>query len=112
MKESDIQKKILNYLRKAGWYVLRINSGMQLKNYVTKGGSRKRYAIRMAPKGTPDVIACAPDGCFVAIEVKKPGGVVSVAQEEKIGQINNIGGLALVSDSLDDLKKQLTTYGY
>lgn len=64
MKESEIQKAIINYLRSEGVYCQRINSGSILQ----KKGS-KTYRIKLADKGTPDIIACIK-GKFVGFEVK------------------------------------------
>lgn len=60
--------------------------------------------------GTPDILACVK-GHFVAIEVKRPGGVVSKLQELNIKQINDTGGYALVAYSVEDVKRLLQDEG-
>ena len=64
MKEQDIQKKIVDWLISQAYWVVKV--------------------ITCNRKGTPDIIACSPDGEFVAIEVKRPGGVVSKLQDWNI----------------------------
>lgn len=56
--------------------------------------------------GVPDIIACI-NGRFVAIEVKKTGGVVSALQEANIRLIEQSGGVAFVAYSLEETKQHL-----
>ncbi len=56
--------------------------------------------------GVPDIIACI-NGYFVAIEIKRPGGVVSPLQQFNIDEIHRNGGVAFVAYSVEDVHKQL-----
>lgn len=58
MTETDLQRSILDGLEKAGFWAMRINAGR-------KGG------VRMAPKGTPDIMVLQP---YLWLEVKLPNG--------------------------------------
>jgi len=90
--EADVQKRILEYLRLRGFKVWRQNSGRGQNN------------IRLAPKGTSDIIGCLPGGRFIALEVKAPtGGRVSPAQRSFIDSITELGGLAGVVRSVADV---------
>ena len=60
--------------------------------------------------GTPDVVACV-NGRFVAIEVKRPKGVVSKLQKAQIKLIRQSGGIAFVAYSLEDVKRELKRVG-
>jgi len=51
--ESQIQSKIIKYLEGRGCYVVN--------------------CVQTGKAGTPDLIACACDGSFLAVEVKRPG---------------------------------------
>lgn len=82
MKESAIQKKILNHLEALGFFVI--------KNIVANKA------------GTPDIISCSPHGRFVAIEVKTEGGKLSTLQEVKIRKIKEANGIAFVAYGWDD----------
>jgi len=44
-----------------------------------------------------------PDGIFLGIEVKKPGGVASKEQLEFHHMANGLGAIALIVDNVDDV---------
>ena len=50
MKEQAIQAKIIKWLEKEGYWTVK--------------------TIQCNKKGVPDILACSPEGRFVAIEVK------------------------------------------
>jgi hypothetical protein len=52
-------------------------------------------------RGVSDIIGCTKDGRFFAIEVKKPGGVVSPQQSKYLDEIRAKGGVALVATDLE-----------
>jgi len=82
MKELELQKKIIAYLR--GW-------GYVVKVVVASRG------------GVPDLLCCI-GGRFVAFEVKAAGGRVTPLQANNIEMIKQNGGLAYVVKSLDEVK--------
>jgi Holliday junction resolvase len=86
MSEQKVQKKILDWLTKNGFY--------SIKTIVSN------------KKGVPDIIACTPNGEFLAIEVKFGANKASKLQEYNIQQIKNRKGYALVCWDLE----QLITY--
>lgn len=89
MKESDIQRDILQYLKKAGifhWRTPNLTYGKR-KNIVTKG--------------VADILALFA-GKLVAIEVKKPGGILSEDQKTFHAEILRNGGLSLIAYSTQD----------
>ena len=89
MKESDVQKKIIDYLEQRGHYVIK--------------------TVRTNRRGTPDLIVCtALDGEFYGIEVKAKGkkGTVTGLQKYHIELINNTGGCAFVAESVEDVKQK------
>ena len=65
MSETEVSKAIQDYLTLNGWYVLRIQSGSVL---VKKGGYCN--LMKLAPKGTPDIMALKEGKCCF-FEVKK-----------------------------------------
>jgi len=101
--EAQIVKAILDYLAYTKIFSWRINSGM-IFGTNAKGVS---YAHKLAPKGTSDIIGILPGGQFLAIEVKKPGGVLSESQKEFLDKVNALGGRAFVAYSIDDVQKEL-----
>ena len=66
MREKDLQKKCLNYLKGKGFYALNL------------------YGDGMSGKGKPDIIACI-NGKFVAFELKV--GANDMQDDQKIHKI-------------------------
>ena len=66
----------------------------------------KTHGNMFSKAGTPDILACIK-GYFVAIEVKRPGGVVSKLQEINIDLINQTGGIAFVAYSVTEVERYL-----
>ena len=87
MSEQAIQSKIIKWLEKEGYYVVK--------------------TITCNRAGVPDILACSPAGRFVGIEVKTPTGVVSKLQEVHIRRINEAGGLAMIARSLKEVQEAL-----
>jgi len=79
MRESKIQKDIIQWLESEGFYVIKV--------------------IQANKNGVPDIIFCK-DGKFCAIEVKAKGGKVSGLQKVHIDMINSSGGKAIVAYDL------------
>jgi Holliday junction resolvase len=102
--EKDIQKQIVDYLTIKGWYLIRVNSGAQ---FVESKG--KKRMIRLAPAGTPDIIACSPEGRFYGIEVKRPGNKPTQLQKETLQRITATGGVGMWVTSVDELIEDITS---
>lgn len=85
MLESQIQKRILDYLKSRSdtWAVKIISCNR---------------------KGTPDILACI-SGRFFAFEVKRPSGTVAEIQKVQIKRIEDTGGVAAVVYSVEDVQK-------
>lgn len=95
MKEQDIQRQILDYLRLKKIWCRKISTiGIRKEN-----GSY----IPSQSKGMSDIIGILPGGRFLAIEVKKPKGILSPAQKEFLDSVKAEGGLAIVAYSLDNI---------
>lgn len=99
-KESDIQKAILEYLHYKGIYCWK-NHSTGIFN--AKGGG----FIPTGKPGVSDILGILDNGQFLAIEVKKKGGKVSLFQTEFITSINEHGGKAFVAYSIDDVMNNL-----
>ena len=74
----------------------------------------KTHGDMFTKRGIPDIQGFVPYeindtklGLYVAIEIKTPGNVPSKLQYKKIEDINNSGGIAFWSDSVDNTIKQL-----
>jgi Holliday junction resolvase len=82
MKESQIQKKIMDRMRKSGWLVVKL--------------------IQTNLNGIPDLL-CIRNGVTIFLEVKAENGVVSPLQEHLIGTINKFGVHSRVVNCLEDI---------
>lgn len=89
MKESDIVRAILKYLKT-----------------VPDCFCWKEHGGMYGTAGIPDIICCYR-GKFVAFEVKTEKGRVTALQESVINKIQNCGGKAAVVRSVEDVKALL-----
>ena len=107
LKEKDVLKACEKLLSSYGFRVIRVNSGMTK----IQGPRGNRY-IRMAAPGTSDLIACSPDGKFFAIEIKAPGKKPSEVQLKFLKKISDRRGIAMWTDSAEDLENRIKILGY
>jgi Holliday junction resolvase len=103
MSEQAIVNQILDWLHMNGAWAIRINSGGK----PVENAKGQKHFIRMAPAGTPDIIACWPGGLMMGIECKVPGKEPTDIQAATLQQIRDIGGLAVVAYSSDDVEAAL-----
>ena len=97
MKESEIQKAILDYLKSKGIFAWRAFTGP-----VLHAGGRIKAKNPMA--GCPDICGIlAPNGRMLLIEVKTDTGKVAPHQQDWIDKSNQSGALAFVARSVDDV---------
>lgn len=98
MKESDVQRAILDYL------VLK-----RIFHYRNNSGAFKRddgHFYRFGAVGSPDIV-CVINGQYVGIEVKAPGGRQSEHQKEFQRRLELAGGKYVLATSLDSVMKAL-----
>ena len=86
MKENDIVKAILKYLKT-----------------VPHCFSWKEHGGMYGTAGIPDIIACV-NGRFVAFEVKTEIGKTTALQDATIRKIHKAGGTAVVVRSVDEVR--------
>lgn len=96
-EETEIQTQILNFLESIGYIVMKYNNGA----HKVKGGIRGRRSKKSI--GVSDILACSPSGIFCAIEVKKPGGKLSLEQIDFLGNVKKRNGVAIAAFSLEDV---------
>lgn len=100
MKEMQIQRQILDYLKEVDGYFFRTNNiGVPLHG----GGGYRPSPV----KGLADILGVFK-GWFIAIEVKSAKGKVSADQAKFLTQIRNNGGHAIVARSVDTVIEYLT----
>lgn len=88
MSEKRIENQIKRYLDSIGaWHI-------------------KTHGNMFSRAGTPDILACV-NGRFIAIEVKRPKGVISELQKANIELIRKAGGVAFIAYSVKDVERNL-----
>ena len=94
--ETDLVKEILDFLAAQPKCLVWRNTNQR---------GRKHNSSHYR-KGVPDILGiwC---GRPLAVEVKKPGGVISKEQIEFISTFTQLGGVAFVAMSVDDVVKKL-----
>ena len=105
LKESDIQKSILDYLKIKHYVIFKHRSVG-----IYKQDTGKYIPLAFGEKGISDLIACDPYGRFWAIEVKKPGGRPSQEQLDFLSRVRENNGVALLVDSLDQVLAYVESY--
>ena len=100
IKESDIQKAILEYLHYRGIYAWRNHTtGI----YNAKGGG----FIPTGMQGVADILGILEGGRFLAIEVKTEKGKTTENQDNFLKMIDEKGGLSFVARSIEDVDRLL-----
>ena len=100
--EHEIQASILQYLELVGAVAVRVNAGMT----VIQGEGGKRRAVRGAPAGTADILACW-HGRYIAIECKTHRGKTTPAQDDFLNRVRAAGGIAIVARCAEDVEQML-----
>ena len=102
MKETDIQRQILDFLKFCKVFAWRNNT-----RTVWVAGRPIKFGI----VGAGDIIGVLPGGRFLSIEVKRPKGKAAPAQEQFRDAINAAGGLAIIARSVEDVAEEIKKAG-
>jgi len=101
MKESVIQKQIMAEFGALPWLRIWRNNSGALKD-------QRGQLITYGLKGSADILGLtAPDGRFVAIEVKNERGRQSESQAAFERMIKSMGGIYILARSVDDVYRGL-----
>jgi hypothetical protein len=98
MKESYVQRQILDYLALKRIFHYRNNSGAFVDS--------QKHFYRFGAVGSPDIV-CVIHGQYVGIEVKAPKGGQSDHQKEFQKQLEAAGGRYILAYSLDDVLRSI-----
>lgn len=104
--ESQVLRGVLQLLAyhpRVAW-AHRMNSGL---TWLPSGKAGKKQPVRFGFVGCPDVLGQLRDGRALAVEVKKPSGIVTPEQAAFLECVRANGGLALVARSADDVAEAL-----
>lgn len=100
IKESVIQKQIIDYLTIKKYKVIKFNNvGIYKQSTGTYIPSRQA--------GVSDLLVCSPTGQFIAIEVKSGYNKPTENQLEFIEEIKSHNGIGFVAWTLDDVINNL-----
>lgn len=95
--EREIQHQCFEYLERIGVMVWMDRQVAKKPGYGT---------FRQKAKGIPDILGITKDGRGVAVEVKKLTGEISQTQFAFLSRFQNFNGIALVVNSVEDLKNK------
>lgn len=93
--EKEIQKVILDYLEARHIFCWKEHSG----GLLVDGGTRY---MPIGLRGKSDIFGIYK-GKFLAIEVKRPSGVLTEEQQSFLDRVNREGGIAFVARNLEDV---------
>ncbi len=103
MKESDVQKQILDYLK-----LKRVLCFKHRNVGIFKKATNQYIPLAFGERGISDILGCLPDGRFLAIEVKNgKDGKPTEDQLEFLKQVMKRGGIGFIARSLDDVIQQI-----
>jgi hypothetical protein len=94
VKESDVQRQILDYLKLKRIFHYRNNSGVFV--------DANKHFYPFGATGSPDII-CVLNGRYVGIQVKAAKGKQSVHQKEFQNHLEAAGGKYILARDLDDV---------
>lgn len=100
IKESQIQKAILQYLQIKGVFCF-VN-----KTTGTFDPVRKSFRANTTHKGVSDILGIY-QGRFLAVEVKSKTGRPTPEQTKFIEDVNNEGGIAFIARGIEDIERML-----
>jgi len=106
ISESEIQKSVIEYLKYKKYYVIRLNSGNQVKEY-----NGKKYMIKMQEAGMPDLMAFRSYMSYgitivklYFFEIKAPGKKPTAMQMAKMGELEAYGAICRVITDVKELE--------
>jgi len=104
-RETSLQTKVMNYATEKGLNLWRNNRGL----FYTLDVARKVRA-GLSFNGSSDLIGVAPNGKFIALEIKDKGKKPSKEQREFLALIKAHGGYGGWVDNLEDAIKLIDTW--
>ena len=94
LSENDVRKACLDVLRLHHWWPIRQHVGL----FTTPDGRK----VTIGEKGDPDYVVVRAPSFF--LETKRPGGVLSEQQRERIAVLRQFYGLeTVVVESVEEL---------
>lgn len=99
---SKLTGPIVDALKKAGYFAMRLNSG---------SAKRGKYWVQLCPKGTADILVCPPFRPPIWVETKTEDGHTNpeqvLAQQNFAYLVESLGHTYVRATSLDDVLRVL-----
>jgi hypothetical protein len=100
--ETALVKGCLDALGLMGVFAWRVNQGAM--RVPGANGSRERFVrFTRGVEGISDIIGILPGGRMLAVECKVGKNDFTIGQRAFVAQVTNLGGLAIVVRSIDEL---------
>ena len=93
--EGLIKRAICEYLESKGYL------------FTLHCRSRQKFKSKYTRDGMPDIMGVCPGGRALFIEVKKPGGMLSIEQHKILEQAKAMGAIAIVATGIEDVREGL-----
>ena len=107
LTERQLQEQILELLHSCGvWAFLTHKVGAYMHKPIHPGIA-DIIGIFTKVRETQPHLDCERLGVFLAIEVKKPGGKLTAAQQEFLDTVNHHGGIGFVAESCEQVIDRL-----
>jgi len=103
MAEAEIQKQCIELLTRTGWLVIRLNGGRSGTILWSRWYDGDGVCHQ---KGISDILA-VKDSRLLALEVKRPGGKLSVEQQAFLICAMQHGATPLVVEDVKELESYL-----
>jgi hypothetical protein len=104
MKEADVLKSVLEYLKLRGILAWRMNTGAGV---LVDGARHASRFVRFGFPGCADILGVLDDGRFLAIEVKSDTGRASKEQLIFLAEVAKRGGVAFIARGIEDVDAHL-----
>ncbi len=102
--ERVVQKAILLWLRAKGCLVAITDAGAAYR-----AGS---FGADTVPAGWPDITGLLPDGRFIGVECKAPGGRQSPAQKDIEQAIRRRNGIYVLARRIEDVEEGVFAHAH
>ena len=97
--ERAVQRAVLLWLRANGCLVAVTDAGAAYRAGAFFGDA--------VPAGWPDITGLLPDGRFIGVEVKGPGGRQSPVQKQMEQEVRKRSGIYVLARSVEDVQREI-----
>ena len=99
VKEKDVQRAVIDYLKLRKLMVIRINSG----SFTVRRKDGSAGFVRGAEAGTADILAFSPPS-VIWVECKSSVGKLTESQEAFREKVESLGHIYIVARGIEDVE--------